>query len=111
MCEDIKLARRYLAKACSAQARGIEFDLTFQSYKNLCRAKKCKYTGMKLTQGEGDKTRPTDRTIDRVNNLEGYVKGNVVAVCHAANHIKSIWENPDNPLTPNMVKKILEGAS
>lgn len=90
---DICIARKYLKKAENAKERGIEFRLTFTSYKNLIRAKKCYYTGIRLTAAsEGGVLRPTDRTIDRINSKLGYVKGNVCACCHEANNFKAVLE-------------------
>jgi hypothetical protein len=97
---DITLATKYLAKAQSAAHRGIEFNLSLLSFRNLMRAGTCRYTGLELN----DNT----RTVDRIDNTLGYVSGNVAAVHTIANSIKSMWENPNNPLTPELVKKILE---
>lgn len=108
---DLLIAKRYISKADRARTSGIHFDLSLTSYINLMKAKKCKYTGITLTTPQaGGPVLPTDRTIDRIDSNIGYVKGNVAAVCNAANQIKSIWENPENPLTPEMVKKITEAV-
>jgi hypothetical protein len=42
--------------------------------------------------------RPTDITIDRIDNTKGYVPGNVMAISRMANNFKSIFENPKYPL-------------
>jgi len=106
--EDISLAERYIIKANNAKSNNIIFQLSFMSYKNLMTSKKCKYSGIKLTgKRQGKKIRFTDRTIDRIDNRIGYVKGNCVAVCHGVNTIKSMIENPENPLTA----KGLEGIA
>lgn len=94
---DLYVAKKLASKAKNAKDRGIEFSLTFQSMKNLMKAKKCYYTGITLTTPEGvqpDQTgnKASDRTIDRVDGSKGYVPGNVVACCNAANNIKAQLE-------------------
>jgi hypothetical protein len=88
--DDIHLARLFIQRVKTAKDRGIEFSLSFTSLKNIYRAKKCYYTGITLTKcGQGDKTLPTDVTIDRKDPTKGYVKGNVVACSHLANSMKN----------------------
>lgn len=110
--DDLEIARRYLRKADNANRRGVEFTLTFQGYKNLILAKKCRYTGIELTRSSGPGTaKPTDHTIDRVDSTRGYVKGNVVACCHAANSAKAVFENPDtNALNINGAYRVLKAT-
>lgn len=94
---DLKVANKLRRKAEDAKRRGIEFGLTFQSMKNLMAAKRCYYTGIPLTEPvglqDGDTGRaPSDRTIDRIDGTKGYIPGNVVACCNAANNIKAQLE-------------------
>ena len=90
---DLMVAGKMGRKAHNAQQRGIEFTLTFASMRNLMKAKKCYYTGLPLTEPvHGEALKATDRTIDRIDASKGYVKGNVVACCHAANQVKSQFE-------------------
>lgn len=98
---EIKLAKKYISKEQSAIARNIEFSISFTSYKNLMRAKKCYYTGICLTEPTGPAQLTTDRTIDRIDPTKGYVHGNVVACCFQANQIKSQMEQ-----YPKITKKI-----
>lgn len=94
VANDLMVARKYIAKRDNALSRGIEFNLSLQSMANLMRAKKCYYTGFALTEPrQGMPLRATDRTIDRVDATKGYVPGNVVACCHAANNLKSQCES------------------
>ncbi len=110
--DDIQLAKRYLSKAERAGRADIKFTLSFMSYKNLSAAKKCGYTGLEMTAPRpGKPIRSSDRTIDRIDSTLGYVKGNVIAVCHSANKLKSVWENPNNKLTASLVKKMLDRLS
>jgi hypothetical protein len=107
---DLDIARRYINKAANAKQNNIQFELSFTSFKNLMKAKKCGYTGIKLTtpRGGGCSSLCTDRTIDRIDSQLGYISGNVIAVCSAANSFKAIWENPNNPLKASHTKKMLK---
>jgi len=110
MHSDVELAARYAKKAEMATDKGIEFDLSFTEYKRLHSLKRCAYSGLEFcgyTDGKPD-DKFRGRTLDRVESNIGYVKGNVVAVCWGVNNLKSIWENPDNPLSCEMVGKIIE---
>lgn len=92
---DLYAAKRLVWKAENAKKRGIEFNLTIASMKNLLSAKKCFYTGIGLTKSTGkeDKLKLSDFTIDRIDGSKGYTKGNVVACCHAANQMKNQFES------------------
>ncbi len=106
---DTDIALKYINKKQSAEARGLEFNLSFTSFKNLMKSKRCKYTGVKLTDprtGNGNLLQ-TDRTIDRIDSKKGYVKGNVVAVCNAANTFKSKFEGEDKVIGIEEATKIL----
>ena len=65
--------------------RGIEFDMTLTSIRNLYRAKKCFYTGEIMSLGGNNHN---SLTFDRVDNTKGYVKGNVVACVKWFNELK-----------------------
>lgn len=90
------IARAYLNKSQSSKDRKISFTLSLLSFSNLMKAKRCAYTNILLTEpikgkrGQTVHPRGTDRTLERVDNTKGYEKGNVVAVCHAANELKNI---------------------
>jgi len=107
---DEQIATRYIRKAQSSRDRGIEFTLSFTSYKNLLMAEKCFYTGIAMTR-----TRPptapksTDQTIDRIDSSIGYVKGNVVSCCDAANQLKARCES-GAPLNINGAIRVLTKA-
>lgn len=89
-----KVAEKYINKMQNAHSRGIAFKLTLQGMTNLMRAKRCYYTGVVLTEPRsGQPLRATDRTIDRIDGSKGYIPGNVVACCNAANHLKSLCES------------------
>ena len=77
---DTSVALKYLNLQESAERRGIEFSLSIQSIINLKKAKRCFYTGMALTD--------INRSVDRIDNEKGYIKGNVVACDKAFNMLK-----------------------
>jgi hypothetical protein len=95
---DLKIAKKLASKEKDAKRRGIEFALTFQSMKNLMKAKRCYYTGIILTEPAGLNDDQiggrlmSDRTIDRIDCNKGYVPGNVVACCNGANNLKAQFE-------------------
>ena len=93
---ELWIANAYKRKVESATAKGIEFKLNLVSFRNLMRTKKCPYTDKTLTIPEPNnngKLRATDITIDRIDNKLGYVPGNVMAISHQANNLKSRFEN------------------
>lgn len=94
---DLYAAKHLVWKAENAKKRGIEFNLTIASMKNLLSAKCCFYTGIHLTKSSGKEAngelKLSDFTIDRIDGSKGYVKGNVVACCHAANQMKNQFES------------------
>ncbi|AHJ87405.1 hypothetical protein phiPsa374_145 [Pseudomonas phage phiPsa374] len=92
---DLYAAKHLVWKAENAKKRGIEFSLTHTGMKNLLGAKRCYYTGIPLTKSTGKEAelQLSDFTIDRIDGSKGYVKGNVVACCHAANQMKGQLES------------------
>lgn len=105
---DLTLAKRYVIKARNAREKGLEFDLPFHVYKKLMLRKTCTYSGLTMTDEPGHWTK---RSLDRIDNDKGYEVGNVVAVCEGVNRLKGAWENPNNPLTFDMVRKILDNIN
>jgi hypothetical protein len=96
---DEYVARYYLNKIKKSAERGIEFKLSLTQVKNILRAKKCQLTGIPLTHTKSiDKGTQanSDVTIDRLDCSLPYQKGNVTAVAHIANQIKSVFENNKN---------------
>ncbi|AMR58042.1 putative anti-sigma factor [Pseudomonas phage vB_PsyM_KIL5] len=91
---DLYCAKHLQWKAENAKKRGINFDLSFQSMKNLMGAKRCFYTGILLTKSSGKEAelQLSDFTIDRIDGSKGYTSGNVVACCYGANQMKSQFE-------------------
>lgn len=85
MVTDKQIARKYLSLSTSAQSRGLDFDLSLTSVRNLLNSKKCYFTG---TQLNNIVDHPNQLTVDRVDASLGYVKGNVVACCNWFNQKK-----------------------
>jgi hypothetical protein len=99
---DTEIAKKFLSKALDAERRGLEFNLTLTSFKNMLRAKKCRYSGVTLTRQQGV-MKATDITIERIDPNQGYVIGNVCAASHEMNKLKSKWEHK---ISPEMMIKI-----
>lgn len=93
------VARKYRDKVSSSKTRNIEFKLTLNEFRQLLMRKNCAYTGIPLTLHVQGNQSNTDLSIERVDNSKGYVKGNVIAVCYAANNIKSVFEDPNTFLS------------
>lgn len=106
---DLEVAKLYVNKEKNARKNGHEFTLTFMDYKRLAHKKRCQLTGLEFTPySDVTLENYTVRTIDRLDNSKGYVKGNVAAVCSGVNTFKSIIEDPSNPLTLEMVGGIIK---
>lgn len=84
---DTKVARIYTRLQQSAKDRGLEFDLSLMSLRNILKAKKCYYTGKDISTWH-DREDEYKLTIDRVDNDKGYITGNVVACSHTFNQKK-----------------------
>ena len=80
----------YLLRVAKSRAkkRGIEFTITVD---NIIVPEYCPILGIKLEynmdQGRGG--RPSSYSLDRINNTQGYVSGNVQVISHLANSMKS----------------------
>jgi len=92
---DITIARAYLGKQLSSKDRGISFELSFLEFKSLVSSRKCFFTGLDLHE----KT----FSIDRIDSSKGYTAANSVAFHTTFNSLKGVIENPNNPLTIELV--------
>ncbi len=95
---DLYVAKWMMNKAKNCEQRGISFNLSFVSCRNLLKAKKCYYTGVALTKTRTDtgaNQKPTDFTVDRIDSSKPYEKGNVVVCCHFANQLKNQVESSE----------------
>lgn len=80
--EKSKLKQKYRSKKQSCKARGIIFELSLKEYIKLMTKKRCQYTKRAFSS-------TTIRSINRIDNTKGYIKGNCVACCQHLNAIKS----------------------
>lgn len=99
------VARFYINKVEDSRKRGIPFNLSIISIRNILSAKRCYWTGIELTKPpyyasggipQDYRQRSSDITIDRIDASKPYVKGNVVACSRYANGLKSVFENGEN---------------
>jgi hypothetical protein len=103
---DSDVAKKFLQLQESAKRRDKEFNISLSDVRTLLKKKSCHYTGMSFSDVGNFK-----RTIDRVDNTKGYVKGNVVACSHIANQLKEMLvENKDSPFKGNTkaLKKFID---
>jgi len=97
---DLFVSSKYRDKANDAKVRGLEFNISFADFRRVWSKTKCEYTGidMHLPALENGKQKPTNLTVERIDSRLGYITGNCIAVCYAANNIKSVFENPQATL-------------
>jgi hypothetical protein len=89
----------------NAEQAGHDFTLSFSEFKKLFKRKTCAYSGLPL-QDENNSIGDY-RSIDRIDNQKGYVKGNVVAVCKFVNTLKGTFENKTSYLNIKDAQKTL----
>ncbi len=94
---DLRIARKFLSLEERARSKGLTFDLSLTSIRNITKSKRCFFTGVLLNDN--------NRTIDRIDSAKGYVKGNVVACHHEFNQVKSRIEDLKNSITPSQYAK------
>lgn len=96
---ELLVASKYRGKVDNAKNRDIPFSLTLNDFRNLLMKKRCAYTGIPLTLHKQGSPTNSDLTIERIDSSVGYLKGNVIAVCSAANSVKGVLEDPSTFLT------------
>lgn len=96
---ELAVANKYRGKVDNAKSRGVEFSLTLNDFRRLLMKKRCAYTGIALTLHKEGHPKNADLTIERINNQRGYVVGNCIAVCAAANSVKGAFEDPNTFLS------------
>lgn len=101
MMNDLEVARKMVRVAAAARDREKDFNLSFLSFKNMMKAKKCKLSGLPLNKDSF--------TVDRINNQLGYIKGNVCACHKMVNRAKNNIESLN--LDPEVLKRILKNWS
>jgi hypothetical protein len=96
---DVNRSLRYHFSAArkSATKRNIGFYITEETIVKLWKKQKgkCALSGieMTLTHGTSAAMNPTKISVDRIDNSQGYVDGNVQLILWQANAAKSVWSN------------------
>lgn len=86
---DLAIAKSYCLKAQQARTRGIEFDLTYDQFKELYTAPVCAYSGVPVFSGREGLPDNQTRSVERIDPLQGYVASNCVAITKEINCKKS----------------------
>lgn len=91
------IAAKFRSLAFSARSRGIKFDLSLDDIQDIILTKHCYYTNVEFDDKDNIKT------VDRINNKKGYVKGNVVVCTKKINEFKNeILENKNTRMFDNI---------
>lgn len=85
---DYGIAIAYAKKAANSRERNINFELTFDQFRDLFLWDICCISGNKLIHG-GNPTGDNQHSIDRVDPSKGYVHGNCVVMSATLNSVKS----------------------
>ena len=107
--KELIACKKYISLHNSAKSRNLEFNLTVADVKKLMFPKECYYSGIILeTPNKDDEgaIQYNARTIDRIDNTAGYVKGNVVACCHLINYLKAVFIEKTTSLTAAQVNML-----
>ena len=78
----------------NAKIRGLVFGLSESRVKELIRSD-CYYCGLSLCDVRADLQEIAFNGIDRLDNREGYLEGNVVPCCKICNHAKNAMTEAD----------------
>ena len=70
----------------------------------MYKTKRCYYTGIRFDEKIKDK----QLTLDRVDRLQGYVKGNVVACTDKANQMKMHLFECQSALTYQQIRSLID---
>jgi hypothetical protein len=73
-----------------ARDRGLEDTLTIDQVVALCELTHCPATGVEFDMRRG-LWLPNRQALDRIDNTQGYVEGNVQVVTNIYNRAKSAW--------------------
>lgn len=89
----------YNSSRQNASKKNLAFDLTPEYVRELISPMLCAVSGIALTT---EKERgPWAPSIDRIDNLGGYVKGNVRVTCWMFNRAKAHWSDEEFMLLVN----------
>lgn len=81
---------RYIGWKTRAKSRKINFNIEYEYIEKLPMI--CAYTGVELTC---KKNFPNTISLDRIDNIKGYIRGNVVLCCSIINYMKQEMKKRD----------------
>ncbi|MGL5016157.1 MAG: hypothetical protein ACRC6V_18055 [Bacteroidales bacterium] len=86
--DDYGIAIAYAKKVANSRERNINFELTFEQFRDLFLCDTCCVSGNKLIHG-GNPVGMNQHSLDRVDPNKGYVVGNCVVMAATLNIVKS----------------------
>lgn len=101
--DEASIKKKLFSLEKSAIERGLDFNLEYEDLLKLYKTKRCYYTGIRFDEKIKDK----QLTLDRVDRLRGYVKGNVVACTDKANQIKMQLFECQSALTYQQTRSLI----
>lgn len=101
--EEASIKKKLSSLEKSAIKRGFDFNLEYEDLLKLYKTKRCYYTGVRFDEKIKDK----QLTLDRVDRLQGYVKGNVVACTDKANQMKMRLFECQSALTCQQTRSLI----
>ncbi len=102
--DEISIKKKLASLEKSVIKRGLDFNLEYEDLLKLFKTKRCYYTGVRFDEKIKDK----QLTLDRVDRLQGYVKGNVVACTDKANKIKMQLFECQSALTYQQTRSLID---
>lgn len=101
--DEDSIKRKLYSLERSAIKRGLDFNLEYNDLLKLYSTKRCYYTGVRFDEKIKDK----QLTLDRIDRLKGYVKGNVVACTDKANQMKMHLFECQSALTYQQIRSLI----
>ena len=101
--EETSIKKKLSSLEKSAIKRGLDFNLEYEDLLKLYKTKRCYYTGIRFNEKIKDK----QLTLDRVDRLQGYIKGNVVACTDKANQMKMHLFECQSALTYQQTRSLI----
>ena len=101
--DEVSIKKKLFSLEKSAIKRGLDFNLEYEDLLKLYKTKRCYYTGIRFNEKIKDK----QLTLDRVDRLQGYIKGNVVACTDKANQIKMQLFECQSALTYQQTRSLI----
>ena len=102
--DEASIKKKLASLEKSAIKRGLDFNLEYEDLLKLYKTKRCYYTGIRFDE----KIRDKQLTLDRVDRLKGYVKGNVVACTDKVNQMKMHLFECQSALTYQQTRSLID---